>query len=48
MTCKPEVSVPRMEGDMKRLYGLTVTEVKELQSYDDAMFTFNTHGMLLS
>ncbi|XP_063679839.1 hydroxylysine kinase-like [Bolinopsis microptera] len=43
MTCKPEVTVPRLEGDMKSLYGLTVTEVKELQSYDDAMFTFNTH-----
>ena len=42
---RPHVTVAMLTADMKESYGLTVSEIKELQSYDDAMFLITTDGM---
>jgi hypothetical protein len=42
---RPHVTAAMLTADMNESYGLTVSEIKELQSYDDAMFLIKTNGM---
>ena len=44
---KPSVTESHLTADMKNLYNLQVSEVKELDSYDDVMFLITTNGMFV-
>ena len=41
---KPTVTESNLIADMRELYALKVSEIKELESYDDTMFLITTHG----
>ena len=41
---KPTVTESNLIADMRELYALKVSEIKELESYDDTMFLITAHG----
>ena len=41
---KPTVTESNLIADMRDLYAMTVSEIKELESYDDTMFLITANG----